>query len=94
MTQNMPKLPCPLWVIALDLIGTFIIAFGVYLIVAPHAFMPESLRFEHEGQAFVMLGFLLAAPIPMFIIKAAKDRKKPLSTDKSESTTAEPGQPS
>lgn len=86
MEQKTPKRPFPLWALALDILGTLIIAYGAYLIFIPQVAIPESFRFEHDGYALVIFGFLLTAPLPYFIIKTGKARNKVQTPGKTEST--------
>ena len=73
MEQNTPKLPFPLWMIALDLIGVFILALGAYLLSNHNpTLVPEHLRFEHDALIWIVFGFLLTVPMLRHIINAAK----------------------
>lgn len=86
MEQKAPKLPFPLWALALDILGTLILAYGAFLIFSPQVPVPESFRFEHDGYVLMIFGFLLTAPMPYFIIKTGKARNAVQTPGKTEST--------
>lgn len=90
MNDKTHLLPFPIWVILLDFLGTGLFALGVYLLYHPEStFLSANFRFEHDGPAWIAIGFLMTLPLILHIVpmaRAASHTRDQHKRDRSEPT--------
>lgn len=70
-----PKLPFPLWTLMLDIVGTILLAAGLFGLLAGDLPSVEALNLAPLAIPLIIFGVLLMAPLVVFAIKGAAARR-------------------
>ncbi|HEY7883607.1 MAG TPA: hypothetical protein VIC08_01525 [Cellvibrionaceae bacterium] len=72
------KLPLPLPLIFLDIIGTLFIGVGLALMLTDAELLPAHLRFEHDGLIYIVIGGACMLPAVNYLVNLARKKQQSL----------------
>ena len=70
------KLPLPLPLIVLDIIGSVLIGVGLALMLTDTKLLPAHLRFEHDGLIYIILGAAAMLPAVNCLLNLARKKQQ------------------
>ena len=75
MTESSQKRGFPVWALVLDVVGTLLLAAGIYSVVSGKLPFAEGMEPGYIGVALIIVGALLTMPLVMVLVRRAMARK-------------------
>ncbi|MFO1435698.1 MAG: DUF1418 family protein [Gammaproteobacteria bacterium] len=72
--MNNDRISIPVWMLILDIIGTVLVALGLYKSFTNNDLLPEYLRFGNDHLIFLLIGVALMVPFNVHMITQAGAR--------------------
>ena len=75
MTESSQKHSFPVWALVLDVLGTLLLAAGIYSVVTGELPFAEGLEPGYIGVALIIVGALLMMPLLVVLVQRSVARK-------------------
>ena len=75
MTENDQKRKLPIWALVLDVLGTLLLAAGIYSVVVGELPFVKGVELGYIGIALIIVGALLTMPLVLVLVQRSMARK-------------------
>ena len=75
MTENSRKRGFPAWALVLDIVGTLLLAAGIYSVVVGELPIVKGVEPGYIGIALIIVGALLTMPLVLILVQRSMARK-------------------